>query len=345
MEDIDIHNYIEEFLAEGIGQSLYDLITDVVRDECRKYPPSHYSPNNVWDEDAVSGLANDFIVEKLIRKGWLEHHLYSQESVSGLKHILRRDFRHLLISKKERTELSNLFDRVKTILQKNEQFEPHYPHAKTHLSLWGLSKWKDEGKLVEQRLEKIVEAMFIVELPPLIRYHPESEKISHFVCTDDLERLLIETFEILKQSVSVSLIMEALRYRLGLLTVNNVSIHEPIKAGGERNDLTYEEVIPSLKKENPEIQLENIEIASLLFQELSDRQRMILAYRLSNRKNTYEDIAIKLDISKSSVQIEMNKIEDMIACKDLNQHESEEIIHQLSELCGKYLNKSDGTID
>jgi len=341
MGDEGIQKYIDEYLAEGIGQNLYELIFEVVKQECRKYPPVLYSPYKSWDKYAISGLAHDFMIEKLIGKGWLEHHLYTQETINGLRQALRRDLRHFLISKKEKSEISNLYGRVKKILKNNDHFKSFYPSGKFHLSIWGLSEWIDQGKSVEQNLEKIVEAMFSVKLPPLIRYKPESEKLSHLISNDDLERLLIEIFEHLKKSLSLSMIIEALRYRLGVLSTEFVKLQDSIKVGNVESNLTYEEKIPSLDQGYPEKQFERSEIVNRIYQKLSDRQRKILACRLCENYSTYEDIGKQLGISKSTVQNEIEIIVDMMKNEDINHRDAEDIIMQLSDLCYQYLNNSD----
>ena len=54
----------------------------------------------VWDEDAIIGVCNDFIVDKLLRNGWLDYYFLSIDSLQGLKRVLQRDIRHYLIDKK-----------------------------------------------------------------------------------------------------------------------------------------------------------------------------------------------------------------------------------------------------
>src|SRR5689334_14642957 len=115
-------DYVDEYIAEGIGPLLYHLILDAVRQVVVRYPPSLYSPDRVWDEGAVRGICHDFILTRLIKAGWLSHHLMAQESVEGLKRVIRRDVKHFLINQKRRSEYTNIFTRLYHILREDTRF-------------------------------------------------------------------------------------------------------------------------------------------------------------------------------------------------------------------------------
>src|SRR5690242_11619319 len=92
----ELRQFVLEYQAEGVGDLLYTFIIGVVERVTRRYPPATYSTNGVWDEDAISGLCNDFIIEKLLKAGLLEHYLLSLETVEQFRHVLQRDFKHFL---------------------------------------------------------------------------------------------------------------------------------------------------------------------------------------------------------------------------------------------------------
>jgi hypothetical protein len=190
----DFKDHRREYEAEGIGELLYDLILNLVEQVVVRYPPKVYSPNQIWDEDAVTALCHDFTVDKLLEAGWLEHHLLTQETIAGLKKVLRRDFRHFLVSHKRRSEYLNLFDRVKRALREGPRFRVVHEHTSVAASIWGLSEWG--RKEIAQHPDRVVEAMFAVELPPLVKYRADSQKISHLLSNHDLGRLLESTFRI-----------------------------------------------------------------------------------------------------------------------------------------------------
>jgi hypothetical protein len=96
----EFSDYRNEYMTIGVGPIIYGMICQLVAETIQHYPPSVYSINKIWDDDAVSGICNDFIIEKLLRKGWLEYYFLSLDTTKGLINVLRRDFRHFLISKR-----------------------------------------------------------------------------------------------------------------------------------------------------------------------------------------------------------------------------------------------------
>lgn len=338
MSDPEFKDYLREYEAEGVGILLYTLIFDVVRQTVIRYPPETYSPNQVWDEDAITALCHDFTVEKLLEAGWLEHHLLAQETTTGLKRVLRRDFRHFLVSRRRRSEYLNLFGRVRKILHDDPHFQVYHTHQNSALSIWGLDKWADKG--LAQQPDEVVEAMFTVELPPLIRYRADSKKLSHLLSNDDLGLLLESTFQTVDKHISLGLLMEGLRYRLGLLEAGIVSLEEPVGRRDEDGGQTYAEIVPDLSNLDTEV------IAAIfaedIFERLTDRQRRVLALRLSLLDPTLERIGECIGVSKSTIHNDLNTVAQSITATNVTQEEAEKVLSHLSEICVHYLEQTDG---
>jgi hypothetical protein len=341
MNTPDFAAYLREYEAEGIGELIYGLILGLVRQVVVRYPPEVYSPNQVWDEDAVTSVCHDFTLEKLLEAGWLEHHLLAQDTVAGLERVLKRDFIHFLISHRRRSEYQNLFDRVRKILHNNHRFQAVYAHRHAAAGIWGLNGW--DGREIAQQIDEVVQAMYAIQLPPLIRYRPDSKKLSHLLGNDTLVQLLESTFQTLGKCISLGLLMEGLRYRLGLLEAGTISLDEPVSGQDEDEGQTYAEIVPGVT--SPELEITSGQIAEDIFERLTDRQRSILALRLLQPDPTLEQIGAHLNVSKSSVHNDLTAVVQLIATAGVTQEEMEKVLLQISELCVHHLDHDDERAD
>ena len=342
MSNPEFGAYLSEYETEGIGMLLYSLILDVVRRTIHRYPPMVYSPNQVWDEDAVTGVCHDFTLERLLKDGHLAHHFLTHTTVGGLAKALALDVRHFLISRKKRSELSNLFGRTREILQTDPRFKVHRAYSKAAVSSWGLDEWTEE-RSVAQRLDEIVGAMFAVELPSLVRYRADSKKLSHLIGTDDLARLLVLTFRAVGKYISLGLLIEGLRHRLGLLETDTISLDEPIYVADQGEVRTYFDVVPD--STNVETEASVLQTAEEVFERLTNRQRRVLALRLSMCNPTLEEIGECLGVSKSTVHNDLVAIGQHIAAMDVTQEEVEVVLGYLSEICVRRRDSTSGPAD
>jgi hypothetical protein len=341
MKTPEFQDYLGEYTAQGIGPLLYALILDIVRRIVQHYPSQIYSPNQVWDEDAISGLCHDFIMDKLLAAGWLEHHFLTQETRKGLEWVLKRDFRHFLISRKTRSEYSNLFGRVKRILNENSSFTTNANDKSLQPGFWGLTGW--ENKSIAQDRDEVLQAMFAVELPPLVRYRADSKKYSHILGNAHLTQFLKDTFRKLDKYVGLSLLMDGLRYRLNLLEAEYISLDEPIGAQHDPDHLNFGDLV----SDSPGIFMETNarEIAMDVFERLSDRQRHILATFSLSAKPTLVEIGKQVHASKSTVKNEIDEIKKSIATFDIAPEEIEEVFSFLLETCRRSLETVDDTAE
>lgn len=316
---------LNEYQSIGIGNLIYSLVSNIVSEVTRYYPPSAYSPNGVWDEDAVSGICNDFIFNKLLKKGWLDSYFLSLDSMEGLKRVLKRDFRHYLISQKTRTEKNNIYMRVKRILKNNPKFQG--AGDSTHSgSVWGLTDRAQED--VVQDPYEVMMVLETVQLPPLIRYRSDSAKISPLISNLDLLRLIEETMIMLDKKISLGVLVEAICNRLGVVTDEIISLDDTF---GNENDQFLADIIPSSDAQ-VEANVSSIQIAEDIYERLSDRQREILALQLELQAPTLADIGERLGISKSSVGNELFTIERVIRDSKPSSYELDLVIPLLKEL-------------
>ena len=325
-----INNFIfsdllNEYQSIGIGPLIYSLVCNIVSEVTRYYPPSVYSPNGVWDEDAVSGICNDFIINKLLNKGWLDSYFFSLDSIEGLKRVLKRDFRHYLISKKTRTEKNNIYMRVKKILKNNPKFQVSGDSAGSG-SLWGLTGWAQED--VVQDPHDVMMVLETVQLPPFIRYRSDSVKISPLIGNLELLKLIEETIVELDKRISLGVLVEAICNRLGVLTDEIISLDD---TPGDENDQLLADFIPN-SDTHIETEVSSKQIAEDIYERLSDRQREILALHFELQAPTLVDIGKRLGISKSTVSNELFNIERVIRDSKPSSSEIDLVIPLLKEL-------------
>lgn len=318
-------DYLTEYQSIGVGPLIYGLVYHVIDNVTRHYPPNVYSMTQVWDEDAVSGICHDFIIEKLLKKGWLDYYLLSLNSADALERVLKRDFRHFLISRKTRTEKTNVYIRIKNILKRNSQFIAQQGNN-SQGDIWGLVGWQQKD--ITQDPHEVTLAMASVQLPTLIRYRADSRKASPLISNPDLLRLVEGTFFLLDKRTSLQVLFDSICNRLGIYTDEVISLDEQI---GENDGST---IVDSIADPGIPIETEVLskEVAEDIFERLSDRQRDILALQFELQSPTLIDIGKKLGISKSTVSNELAVIERVIRESQIDPLEVDEVILSLKNL-------------
>jgi DNA-binding CsgD family transcriptional regulator len=327
MNGVAYTEYLDEYRSEGIGLKLYSLILDIVSSRVRNYPPEIYSPNNVWDEDAITAICHDFTLVILIGRGHLEYDLLANETILGLRKALVSDLQRFLISTRRRSEYLNIYARVRRILTTETRFRSIGATAHGKGS-WGLAGWAGEAYC--QDLNEVISAMFEVDLPPAVKYRADSRKLSHVIGNADLSRLLDETLVALNRWTSLDLLMEGIRYRLGLFEATQLSLDEPIGAEGD-DPLTLADTVPDAAGPSPISA--STDMAEHIFEMLSDRQREILRMRLSPEEMSLEQIAERIGVGKSTVHNDQRTILRYIAGAGFDETEAETILSQLAVLC------------
>jgi RNA polymerase sigma factor (sigma-70 family) len=327
MSDPELIVYIEEYQREGLGTQLYNLIHAVVSRGVRRYPAQHYSPDKAWTEEVIDQLATNFVIKRL-KPAKLEHFLYTLESVSALRNILRREFRQFLINQAARTEWINIHRRVKYILRNDNRF-----HLIQERDPFELSKCVFRGKGTQpevQRLQIVLQALFSYKLPRLT-HHQGDKKTSPILSNPDLGNLLAHTLSTLDAPLSVWILMDGLQYRLGLLEIEDVSIDDQITLGEGNEDFTFEDILSS--SENVEDEVVAKEIAETVFTRLTERQRKIFTLRWFSASETLEEIGKQLNISKSTVENEIKVITNHVKRVDPTLSEIGKMLSYLHTLC------------
>lgn len=328
MAENNFVEYQKEYESLGIGDLLYELITTTVSRIVPKYPSEKYAPfYGIWDPGAIQEVTHSFIIDWLLLTGRLEFYLLSLDNSTALQKALTSEFRKYMANNRRRSEFSNLYKRTKRLLRDNDDFRS-FGRIDRNYEIWGLAHW--QGESLANHVDEVLEFMWKIELPPLIKYRVDSKKNSHLVSDSSLHELLYGTFTNLSKKVELSMLMNAIRYRLHLIEITEQSFEE-VLSSEDGMQLSLEDIIPA-----PILPFEDSlaasQIAEHIYEILTNRQRKILYQYLSLPDGTLQAIAEELDISKSTVHNDLKAIERLIGTQ-VKGEDSENVFAKLSVMC------------
>lgn len=314
----------KELATVGVGENIYSEIQQNVRTAVRggNYPPM-YSPTGLWNEEAFCDLADDFIVEKLLKRGYLAYLLQTNTSMRAFRKSVESVFLRFLISKKKRTVLDNLFRRVYSILNDDGRFKCFVSSPKKAHSQWGLSVWNDR-EIFNSREEDLVKAGLSLGGIQVVEYRLDAKKASHIISDKGLADYICNLFATVDALLSPPQILDVLKYRFNLLEVTEVSFEEPISEDEEGNVLTVGDTLAT-----PEVitgTLETDEAAKEALELLSPRQRQILT-KFQEPGATLSSVGKIVDCSKSTVDNELRRIYSSIA-EFVDDEEQARVVYQ-----------------
>jgi hypothetical protein len=307
---MDLQTLIAECRSVGCGDLLYAEVTLMVHAVVRghRYPTS-YSPTGVWDEDAISGLAHDWLVHKLLGRGQLEHLLLINQTLQGFRKGLELSFVDFLIGQRKRTALDNLFERAGKLLENDTRFTLFVKSRKKASRFWGLVDWQDRAPF-QGAEEELIAAGLRQQGVRVIQYRGDARKQSPVVSDHDLGELLAALLEDLDQLLSLAQFTTVFAYRFNLLDATPLSTEQTILDDGGGPALTLGD---TLRAPEPAVDV------ALLVEEalgdvlplLSDRQRRALL-ACSQPGGTLVAVAEQLGCSKSTVENELRRAERII---------------------------------
>lgn len=318
-----------EYASSGVGELLYaeTLLTAHAVVHGHRYPAS-YSPTGVWDEDAISGLAHDWVVHKLLGRGQLEHLLLSNESLRGFRKGLELSFADFLIGQRKRSALDNLFERAGNILETDARFKPFVESRKKASRFWGLAAWTSR-QAYQGPDEELIAAGLRQQGVRVIHYRGDARKQSPVVSDRDLGDLLVALLQDLGQLLSLAQFATIFAFRFNLLEAMVLSTEQTILDDGAGPALTLGD---TLRAPDPGVDTELLveEALAGLLPMLSDRQRRaVLA--CSQPGGTLVAVAEQLGCSKSTVENELRRVERMILEHAEDTEEARRIYERLLE--------------
>ena len=332
---------IEEWDAEGMGKRIYNEIYSIIKAAVKGGGyPTVYSPTGTWNEEAFCTLANDFIVEKLLKRNYLAYLLQTNATLRGFRKGVESVFKNFLISRKKRTALDNLFRRANNILQQDSRFKCFVSASKKAHSLWGLSAW-NTGEVFNGREEDLVRMGLRLGGITVTEYKPEAKKISHILSDKDLADFMYNLFVKVDSLLGLPQILVVFKYRFNLLEITEVSLEEPVSIDEEGNILTIGDTLgaPEPSISAPEIDEASREVLRLL----SPRQKQILV-EFQDPEATLSSMGERVGCSKSTVDNELRRISSVLAGVADDDEQARAIYDRIIELTSEENNYQKGAI-
>jgi predicted DNA-binding protein YlxM (UPF0122 family) len=324
---VELQTLVDEYASVGLGEYLYHEVLETVRVVSRYYPVN-YSPTRRWDEDALTGLAHDWAITKLLRYGQLEHLLLANQTLAGFRQGLALSFRNFLISQKDRTALDNLFHRANALLERDPQFRLFGENTKKADRLWGLASWQEAQPYQGQEAELIAIGLGL-EGFPMIQYREDAKKHSPILSEADLTRFLRAVLEAAGGLLSLRQFALVFQYRFHLLEAEEISLETPLATDSEGHPLQVGDLM-SAGRTGEEVAIVN-EAASSLLDELSLRQKQALLAH-AQPGATLTSVADQLGCSKSTVDNEIRRTLGAIHRYAETEEEAKAIYARLLEL-------------
>ena len=301
---------IDDWTTMEVGEIVYAEICAIVKAVIigGNYPPI-YSPTGVWDEHAFCSLANDFIVEKLLKGGYLAYLLHTNTTIRAFRRGVDYAFKNFLISKKKRTSLDNLFRRAYDILNRDGRFRCFVPTTKKARSLWGLSAW-DSREIFSGREEELVRIGFSSGRIRMVEYRLDAKKMSHIVSNKELSDYMYSLFMAVDSLLSLEHLLIVFKYRFNLLEIKEVSLEEPALVDDDGSIITIGETVGTSEPVTAVMEIE--EAAAEVLRSLTPRQKQILI-EFQEPEPTLSSIGERVGCSKSTVDNELKRIHSVLA--------------------------------
>ena len=325
---MELQELIVEYSEKVVGDKLYALLLATAGAVITRYRYStSYSPTGRWDEDAISGLSHDWIIDKLLRRGLLAHLLAANHDLRGLQRGLELAFRQHLLDQRVRTESGNLYRRTRQVFEREPEFHNFGGHG-AGLEAWGLRSWQS-AEQYQGSDEVLLRASFLIPGFPPVRYGAMARKASPILSGSDLPRFLAALFQQVAMALTLAQILLVYRYRFNLIESTTLSLSQPASRSDVWDDpSTIEDAI------NDPVTPEDIvvlnETVDQVFESLSERQRrVLLAY--GRDSSTLTSVAQQIGCSKSTVENELHRVMDAIANEATNLEDADRIYSHLIE--------------
>jgi hypothetical protein len=217
-----------EYQRAGIGPLLHALLDRIVWSTVREYPAAEYSSSPNWDRAACEDALHDWIVQRLWGRGDLQVMLMSAASIGQFRAALTTSLRQHLGNKRRRSIASNLYRRVRSMMQKDHSTFRHTSPS----SLGAQQHWTLVGRDVDVPSTVSVGdlAGFACTLSDdqldVVRYGPFSQKLSPILRDPKLREFIVAILTRAAGSLSLASIVDVMRIRFSLPTEEHVELDE-----------------------------------------------------------------------------------------------------------------------
>lgn len=219
----------EEYRRDGVGVLLRELLEKIVWSTVRQYPPSEYSPYSNWDKAACEDVLSDWISERLWSRADLQAILSSAVTLQHLRAALTTSLRQHLTNKRRRSIASNLYKRIRVMLRDNSHFRSVSSPLMGAEERWTLAGQGSSAPsmLSVGELAQIACGLSDNDLE-VVRYGPFSQKLSPILREPRLRDFLGHLLGRAEGSLTLSTIIEVMRFRFSLPTEEHTELVESI---------------------------------------------------------------------------------------------------------------------
>lgn len=251
-----------------------------------------FSPTGQWDKESEDELLGDWMASRLAN-GQLKALLEEAATSSAFARLAEAALRRHAISRRERSQAANLFDRLRAMLPEDEQLALMHDAARDQDTAWGLRSWDEVRPVWTGDDKALASAAWSLGHFDTITFKADAKKLSHLLEVDELRRFVHGLLEAVRASLTLTQIVRALELRFDLGPVALVELDERTEVAPP-GELPVEDEATARRA------------AIAVLAELTPRQGGVL--RLQLGRTPMRDIAAELGVSLGTVSSEWGKV-------------------------------------
>jgi DNA-binding CsgD family transcriptional regulator len=276
--------------------------------------PAALSPYGNWDEEAAIELFQAWSAHRLVDRGQLRELVAKADGIGAFRGLAERSLRQFLLNQRDRSQLQNLYARLRALLEEERQFHCFVSADRSQDRWWGLSGWDDAAPYSGGDRELASAAWSVGELT-IIRYRADARKLSPVLDTFELRRFTTLVLEALGATLTPVLILRALQQRLDLNDAPTLEIdteREPAHLSDPADGLALRES------------------AQFAIDELTERQERILI--ATSEGVSVSVIADTIGCSTGTVTNERHRVGDVLHRLSATDDEQRELLKTVLDL-------------
>lgn len=255
--------------------------------------PPHYSPTRHWDHDAEQEVLADWLAARLIGTGQLTAILHEAATPGSFMRIGELFLRRHLIGRLERSQATNLFARVRQLLEDDPELIVLVPATRDQDAGWGLAEWRHVGRPHWSGADRdLASAAWGLGEFTTIQYRNDARKLSPLLEHDELRRFVTGLLAALDATLTPADLTRALVLRFDLGSVVVDELDDEAATVPARDDVVG--------------QVAAAELAVAVLAELTRRQVDVLRGWLANQP--VREIASELRVAAGTVHSDQRAI-------------------------------------
>ncbi len=316
MTDARLHQLRRLVRSGELPADLVDELRAVARSLARRrlLPPS-FAPYGQWDDEAADEVFAGWYTERLLAHGQLQALLDRARAAGGFRRLAERSLRHHLINAQDRSQASNLYRRLVSMLEDDEQFRLLRRAARPQEQWYALAVPAAETTVWTGDDRMLIAHAWALGDFVVVRYKAAANKLSPMLDAGDLARFAAGLLRRVDAALTPALIMRALSARFDLA--------EPQLAPLDENSSSTLSVAAAQE----DVFLRDV--AATVVAELTPRQRRIL--QLSGEEKV-ADIAETLNCSVGTVINEQRRIGMLVARLTESSDERDRLLNVVADL-------------